>query len=311
MLRGLRELVPCNEAGYNEVDMKRGTALVIMDPDDRRYDGVHATLERVAHQHPVITRNRAGDLGTHAISDFLTVRQFHRLELYQDLYRKIGAEDQIAFGLPGPVVIGIAFNRDRRSFSARDRELLETIRPHLAQAYRHARSRGRARALVRALEDGLEVAGGAVILLDEDRNLAYAPVAARELISAYYGTWTGLPPDLAHWAASRPGSRPLLVDGPRGRLVVRLLADGADDGQPILLLEESRRRSPTVAELTALGITHREAEVLRLVALGRTNSEIADDLAVTVPTVRKHLERVYSKLGVHSRVDAAKRALGV
>src|SRR4051794_3382772 len=49
---------------------------------------------------------------------------------------------------------------------------------------------------------------------------------------------------------------------------------------------------------------------LSLVAMGKENREIADELGVTVGTVRKHLERIYPKLGVHSRAATAARALG-
>jgi DNA-binding NarL/FixJ family response regulator len=44
--------------------------------------------------------------------------------------------------------------------------------------------------------------------------------------------------------------------------------------------------------------------------MGKEDREIADELGVVVGTVRKHLERIYPKLGVHSRAAAAVRALG-
>ena len=44
--------------------------------------------------------------------------------------------------------------------------------------------------------------------------------------------------------------------------------------------------------------------------MGKDNADIAHELGVAVGTVRKHLERIYPKLGVHSRAAAAARALG-
>ena len=90
---------------------------------------VNAELARLAHQHPLIAVQLNGDNATYKISDFLSARQFRALELYAVLYSQIGAEDQIAFGLDGPMVIGIAMNRDRRSFSERDRAMMELLRP--------------------------------------------------------------------------------------------------------------------------------------------------------------------------------------
>jgi DNA-binding CsgD family transcriptional regulator len=305
----LGSLVPCDVVGYNEIDTERGDVLVTSHPEDAFFDGVEETLARVAHQHPVVARHQGGDLRNYTISDFLSVREFHGLELYNDMYRPVQAEDQIAFGLPGRVIVGIAMNRSRRSFTARDRLVLDTLRPHLAHAWRHVLARGRSQELVDALEQGLETAGGAVIVLDTRAQLAHAGGPARDLLEAYFGRRDRIPRQLTDWMTTEPGTRPLVVDGPRGRLVVRLLDTVLVDRQPVLLLEESRRLVADAGALRA-GLSAREAEVLRLVAMGKENREIADELGVTVGTVRKHLERVYPKLGVHSRAAAAARALG-
>jgi non-specific serine/threonine protein kinase len=58
-----------------------------------------------------------------------------------------------------------------------------------------------------------------------------------------------------------------------------------------------------------LGLSPREAEVLRLVAQGRSNQEIADALFISVPTVKVHVRSVLTKLGVESRTAAAALAI--
>lgn len=73
-----------------------------------------------------------------------------------------------------------------------------------------------------------------------------------------------------------------------------------------------RMMSPTLQRLmrtqrtTTLpaSLTITERRVLQLVATGRSNSDIAADLYVSVATVRKHLEHAHRKLGVHSRMGA-------
>jgi DNA-binding CsgD family transcriptional regulator len=57
------------------------------------------------------------------------------------------------------------------------------------------------------------------------------------------------------------------------------------------------------------GISRREADVLALVARGKTNPEIAASLFLSAGTVRKHLEHVYTKLGVATRAQATASAL--
>ncbi len=54
-------------------------------------------------------------------------------------------------------------------------------------------------------------------------------------------------------------------------------------------------------------LTNREIEVLRLVAPGRSNSQVAAELYVTVGTVKSHLHTIAGKLGAANRVEAVAR----
>ena len=55
-------------------------------------------------------------------------------------------------------------------------------------------------------------------------------------------------------------------------------------------------------------LTRRELEVLGFIAAGRPNQEIADQLVVTLATVKKHLSHIFDKLGASSRTQAVARA---
>jgi DNA-binding CsgD family transcriptional regulator len=57
-------------------------------------------------------------------------------------------------------------------------------------------------------------------------------------------------------------------------------------------------------------LTSREREILSRVAEGKTNAEVASLLHISPQTVRKHLENVYAKLGVHTRTGAVAAAFG-
>jgi DNA-binding CsgD family transcriptional regulator len=61
----------------------------------------------------------------------------------------------------------------------------------------------------------------------------------------------------------------------------------------------------------ALGLTAREAEVLYWITEGKTNPEIAIILDASPDTVKKHAANLYAKLGVPTRLSAARCALSI
>ena len=82
-------------------------------------------------------------------------------------------------------------------------------------------------------------------------------------------------------------------------------------GQLLAALRD-QTRSSTAEKLRAAGIADplspREMEVLRLLVTDLTTPEIADELVVSVSTVRSHIKNIYSKLDTHSRHEAVTRA---
>ena len=61
-----------------------------------------------------------------------------------------------------------------------------------------------------------------------------------------------------------------------------------------------RGRAPRLVELS-----DRESEVLALIAKGLTNAQIADELYLSIETVKTYVKRLYAKLDVHNRAQAA------
>ncbi len=82
-------------------------------------------------------------------------------------------------------------------------------------------------------------------------------------------------------------------------------------------LQEPRSVEPSAdaeAQVLALGLTEQEVRVLRLVAQGLSNQEIAERLHISLNTVKTHLKHIFSKLEVSDRTQAAvwawRRGLG-
>ncbi|MFD9903316.1 response regulator [Streptomyces sp. NPDC059063] len=101
----------------------------------------------------------------------------------------------------------------------------------------------------------------------------------------------------------------LLKDGGSALLVeaVRAAARGDALVSPAVTLRLLQRLGPGTGEAAgpATPLSDRELEVVRLVARGRTNQEIAEELYISLSTVKTHLVSVQTKLAVRNRVEIA------
>lgn len=75
-------------------------------------------------------------------------------------------------------------------------------------------------------------------------------------------------------------------------------------------IREAMRAEVDASNLPAeLPLTSREAQVLRHIALGLSNKEIAKSLDISVETVKEHVQNILRKIGANDRTDAAVRAV--
>lgn len=116
---------------------------------------------------------------------------------------------------------------------------------------------------------------------------------------------------------------PLLAAGASGYILkktasselisaLRAVAEGNAFLHPAIaktVLEKYRQGQPASAGGGPDGLTEREVEVLRLIAQGLSNREIADRLFISIKTVQAHRSNIMEKLNLHDRVELAKYAL--
>lgn len=193
----------------------------------------------------------------------------------------------------------------------RPREVLARIAAHLTIA----RSQRQAR-------QALDAFGHATLVVRErDGRRIWQTALARELLERYFG---GLPdhqtpPELMAWVGrqairQRAGAdaQTITLSRGTGRLTCSLhpLEDAAtSEGQWLIVLREASEAAMLAAWVQAFGLTTREAEALYWVIQGKTNRDIGDILGASPATIKKHLERVYGKLGVETRTAAASLAM--
>jgi pimeloyl-ACP methyl ester carboxylesterase/DNA-binding CsgD family transcriptional regulator len=110
-------------------------------------------------------------------------------------------------------------------------------------------------------------------------------------------------------AALVPGAQLRVLDGNEHDPFIR---DSGSVVEEILAFVEGRDpvREP-VARRAAAALTPREREVLRHIAHGNANKQIASSLGVTVATVERHVTNLYRKLGAHGRADATRAAVAM
>jgi DNA-binding NarL/FixJ family response regulator len=98
--------------------------------------------------------------------------------------------------------------------------------------------------------------------------------------------------------------------------IVRAVREMLEGGAPMTStiarkVVESFRPSGSGNSADLAGLSRRETEVLTSLAKGSSNKEIAEELSITVETVRWHLKQIYDKLHVHGRTEAALKFLGM
>jgi DNA-binding NarL/FixJ family response regulator len=114
------------------------------------------------------------------------------------------------------------------------------------------------------------------------------------------------------YAALRAGARGFLLKD-AGAQILSQAIHAAADGDALIAPNITARLLSTFAESWPAGppaqpidpLTDREEQVLLTVARGRTNSEIAAELRITLSTVKSHIASLMTKLGARNRVEIA------
>ena len=132
-------------------------------------------------------------------------------------------------------------------------------------------------------------------------ELASRGVPARILVLTTYDTDSYVLPAIEAGATGY-----MLKDAPRAELLHAVRA--AAQGQAVLSPAVTARLMSRVRAPGAGPLSHRELEVLELVASGATNREAAARLFITEATVKTHLLNIYAKLGVGDRAAAVAEA---
>ena len=269
-------------------------------------------LDRVAgmgHEDPVYTaRLRLLLEGPGSASDFLGTRQFANSWLTCEVFRALGLRRVLVFPNPGPFGQALLLGRARAAdFSPADHALIHALGRHIPVATDR---------LMRSHSGRLPLAAGKLgierlywMVVNHDGRVLRAQESARNCMQLCAGPHSA---DLipAEWRAelrSRAAGCPARVFRYRvGRssVSVHVAPIRNSPGETSVSFVEYPEDVDPSSSLHSLGLTPREAEVVRELSNGRTNADIGKKLGISAATAKKHVENILEKLGVPSRAAA-------
>jgi DNA-binding CsgD family transcriptional regulator len=320
LLYGISTVISVELTVFAEVDDGGRVIDVRVEPAPVTCPDFRQLFELYFPQHPHFTYyQQTGDASAIKLSDLFNKRQLRTLELYSDLYEPMKVEHMMGMVLPGSRLCSFAMSlhRGRRDFSEQERLTLNLLRPHLVQAFANVETIGVMRQKVGLLVQAMEAKDQGVVLLTKDGRVRLINGRAQYWLGEYFGCSSGradlLPDVFRAWLAHQESAlhvkddiplarKPFVVERKGECLVVRHLCE-AD--RCILVMEQQ----PTIVHPAAFkpsDLTGREAEVLLWVAQGKTNAEVGAILDMSSRTVQKHLEHIFKKLGVETRVAATR-----
>jgi DNA-binding NarL/FixJ family response regulator len=182
-------------------------------------------------------------------------------------------------------------------------EMLARIRVHLANAR-----------LTQSARAALDVSGRYLLAVNSLGKIMWATPQAQKLLSDTPSTGNDddvvLPDPIPQWLdqarKGTAGAKTAVMAAVPGNEQLRLQYMGRLGANEFLLRLAKDSGAETPAEFSSeLGLTTREGEVLSWLSKGKTNRDIAQILGLSPRTVDKHLEQIYSKLGVENRTAAA------
>lgn len=203
------------------------------------------------------------------------------------------------------------------------REVLARMGVHLGAARRARQDASQAREARNALD---AFGYASITVRASDGRIVWQTPLARGLLQGYFGEACALagrvPADVQTWLRRHvlDGAQPSQTDPPRlaidqgaRRLTLRLHQQAGDSeggGDWLIVMREVSDAKVIESMALSFKLTAREAEVLYWVVKGKINRDIGDILGASPATVKKHLERIFAKLGVETRTAAAAMALG-
>ena len=316
-LEGLFHLFPCIVANYGEIDRDRQTGSLVSYPPEfatpqKNNDALSMGFQELGS----LFQNRTG--AAVRLSALVSDTKFKRTRMFQEHFRPFGGLDLLVIQHDRTDGLAEFFSLFRQGyFSERDQAILDVVAWPLQSGLMNARALSYLSDHRVVLEAGLRNSGWSTLTVSRQGRILRDTPEARRMLSFHFGSSSApnnrLPDDLCRWiiasrevfeslyctAAAEPA--PLSIATSGTLLVIRMLLHPSG----CLLLMREEDENSEWKPLMKLGLTEREAQVLHLIAMGKTGPEIAILLGISHNTVRKHTSQIFTQLRVETRTAAA------
>jgi DNA-binding CsgD family transcriptional regulator len=307
----LPRLIPSDWRSYNEVDLlhPENTVAILKPESNQIFLRLFPRFQELAHQHPLISRQKQlADFPVHKISDFLSQKSYRRLELYQDVYRHLGVEYQIAATIKFEPerITAFALSRQRNDYTERDRAILEMLRPHLVIALNNLTLATERQTILDSTKLDLRELSYATIIVDRQSRILYHTGPGLKWIGVVPQGF--LPVHISGWlnqVATNTRHQTMGLNTEVGEICIRFVPTGSPQRRLLVLTAGSQNMVPAPAN--DFGLSKRELEIARWIGDGKTNTEIASILGISPRTVQKHIEHIFEKMDVKTRVAVASK----
>jgi DNA-binding CsgD family transcriptional regulator len=282
---------------------------------DAEWEQFGAAALQHAPQDPVYTgRLRLQHTEAASVGRFTDHAAFSMTDLYNEVWRPLGVKWTLADYNPGRYAYRLAAVRSRGSdFTSVDAMILHALARHMDGATaRLVRDHG---GLLPTKKGKIPIQTCSWLVCDRTGAILRTGGESMDHYRACLGAAAAadrVPQTWVREYTERLGGR---AGKPQnfcrnGRRITAYIAPiKGSPGEFSVFFVESALRADPAQTLRGLGLTGREAEVLRWVAEGKTNPEIGIILGISELTAKKHMENVLHKLGVPTRTAAAARAI--
>lgn len=241
---------------------------------------------------------------TVAVLSEVTGGDLRRAARFRNLLEGFGVSDELRgiMRAGGVAWASVSLYRASDTFTSADAEVLAAAAPSVGEAVRLALLRTAA-SHPEAIEDP-----PGVLLVDPDGQVTaltapaegWMEVGGHKLVTAAASTAAAL-----RERPSWQGAQTMVTVEPSLLLSLMAASLTADDGRVAVIVDRARKPQVSTLLMEAYGLTARQRDVLGLLLLGRSMTEIARELEISEHTTNDHRKALYRKMGVASRAQLA------